>query len=94
MTATSLTDRYVAAAMRTVPEKQRDDLGTELRASIDDQIDARVENGEPHGGRRARSARPSSATRTSSPRATPIGRSTSSDPATTSTGGDCSSCCC
>ena len=48
MTATTLTDRYVAAAMRTVPEKQRDDLGTELRASIDDQIDARVENGEPH----------------------------------------------
>ena len=49
MTATTLTDRYVAAAMRTVPEKQRDDLGAELRASIDDQIDARVENGEPHG---------------------------------------------
>lgn len=49
MTATSLTDRYVAAAMRTVPEKQRDDLGTELRASIDDQIDARVDDGEPHG---------------------------------------------
>jgi len=48
MTATSLTDRYVAAAMRTVPEKQRADLGTELRASIDDQVDARVENGEPH----------------------------------------------
>ncbi|MET0828833.1 MAG: permease prefix domain 1-containing protein [Microbacterium sp.] len=48
MTATSLTDRYVAAAMRTVPEKQRDDLGAELRASIDDQVDARVGEGEPH----------------------------------------------
>ena len=49
MTATSLTDRYVAAAMRTVPEKQRDDLAAELRASIDDQVDARVDDGEPHG---------------------------------------------
>ncbi len=35
--------------MRTVPEKQRDDLAAELRASIDDQIDARVGDGEPHG---------------------------------------------
>ena len=40
-TTTSLTDRYVDAAMRTVPEKQRADLAAELRASIDDQIDAR-----------------------------------------------------
>ncbi|HYI51783.1 MAG TPA: permease prefix domain 1-containing protein [Microbacterium sp.] len=48
MNTTSLTERYVDAAMRTVPEKQRDDLGTELRASIDDQVEARVGNGEPH----------------------------------------------
>ena len=34
MTTTSLTERYVSAAMRTVPEKQRGDLGAELRASI------------------------------------------------------------
>jgi hypothetical protein len=47
MNATTLTDRYVAAAMRTVPEKQRDDLAAELRASIDDQIEARVDGGEP-----------------------------------------------
>ena len=47
-TTTTLTDRYVAAAMRTVPEKQRDDLGAELRASIADQIDGRTENGEDH----------------------------------------------
>jgi hypothetical protein len=47
MTTTTFTDRYVDAAMRTVPESQRADLGAELRASIDDQIDARVENGEP-----------------------------------------------
>ena len=49
MNTTSLTDRYVDAAMRTVPEKQRHDLGAELRASIDDQIDAQ--------GRRRRGAR-------------------------------------
>ncbi len=48
MNTTTLTDRYVDAAMRTVPEKQRADLGAELRASIDDQVDARVEGGEPH----------------------------------------------
>ncbi len=46
MNTTSLTDRYIAAAMRTVPEKQRADLGAELRTSIDDQIDARVDAGE------------------------------------------------
>ena len=46
MTST-LTDRYVDAAMRTVPEKQRPDLSAELRASIGDQIDARVDSGEP-----------------------------------------------
>ena len=42
----TLTDRYIDAAMRTVPEKQRSDLAAELRASIGDQIDARVEAGE------------------------------------------------
>ena len=42
----TLTDRYIDAAMRTVPEKQRSDLSAELRASIGDQIDARVEAGE------------------------------------------------
>jgi hypothetical protein len=46
-TTTSLTERYVAAAMRTVPEKQRPDLAAELRASIEDQIDARTDAGEP-----------------------------------------------
>ena len=48
MNTTSLTDRYVDAAMRTVPEQQRQDLGAELRASIEDQIDGRVHNGEEH----------------------------------------------
>lgn len=42
----TMTDRYVDAAMRTVPEDQRDDLAAELRTSIDDQIEARVEQGE------------------------------------------------
>ena len=47
MTATvTLTDRYVDAAMRTVPEAQRADLAAELRASIDDQVEARVADGE------------------------------------------------
>ncbi|TDN91880.1 permease prefix domain 1-containing protein [Microbacterium sp. BK668] len=42
----TLIDRYIDAAMRSVPEKQRSDLSTELRASIDDQVDARAEAGE------------------------------------------------
>ena len=42
----TLTDRYVLAAMRTVPERSRDDLAAELRASIADQVDARVAGGE------------------------------------------------
>lgn len=46
MTTTTLTDRYIDAAMRTVPEPQRPDLAAELRASIADQIDARVAAGE------------------------------------------------
>lgn len=47
MTDNTFTERYVDAAMRTVPEKQRTDLGAELRTSIEDSIDARVEAGEP-----------------------------------------------
>ncbi len=47
MTDMTLTDRYLDAAMRSVPTKQRADLAAELRASIADQIDARIEQGEP-----------------------------------------------
>jgi hypothetical protein len=47
MDAATLTDRYVDAAMRTVPEKQRADLSLELAASIADQIEARTDAGEP-----------------------------------------------
>lgn len=43
----TLTDRYIHAATRTVPEKQRADLAAELRGSIDDQVDARIAGGEP-----------------------------------------------
>ena len=46
MQTPTLTDRYVDAAMRTVPEKQRTDIAAELRASIADQIDPRVQAGE------------------------------------------------
>lgn len=45
-TTPTLTDRYVAAAARSVPESQRDDIAAELRGSIVDQIDGRIEAGE------------------------------------------------
>lgn len=40
-----LTDRYVDAALRAVPQEQRDDIGAELRAAIADQVDARTADG-------------------------------------------------
>ncbi|PPF43553.1 hypothetical protein C5B85_12705 [Pseudoclavibacter sp. AY1F1] len=43
----TLTERYVSAAMRTVPDDQRADLEAELRASIGDLVEGRVESGEP-----------------------------------------------
>lgn len=46
MTATTLTDRYIDAAIRSVPEKQRVDLSAELRERIADEIDARRDAGE------------------------------------------------
>jgi hypothetical protein len=45
---TSLVDRYVLTALRRVPEAQRADIDRELRASIADAVDARVDAGEPH----------------------------------------------
>ncbi|GAA5202528.1 permease prefix domain 1-containing protein [Microbacterium jejuense] len=44
-TTESLTDRYIDAAMRTVPDDQRSDLAAELRGSIDDQIEGRIADG-------------------------------------------------
>jgi hypothetical protein len=43
---TSLVDRYVYTALRRVPEGQRADIDRELRASIEDAVDARVEAGK------------------------------------------------
>jgi hypothetical protein len=43
---TSLVDRYVLTTLRRVPEDQRTDIDQELRASIADAVDARVEAGE------------------------------------------------
>lgn len=45
---TSLVDRYVFTALRRVPEQQRADIDRELRASIEDAVEARVEAGEAH----------------------------------------------
>lgn len=42
---TTLTDRYVWAAARSVPESQRDEFGRELRERIGDAVDALVETG-------------------------------------------------
>lgn len=41
-----LIDRYVEAATRSVPQASRDDIASELRASIADQLDDRLAGGE------------------------------------------------
>lgn len=45
MTAT-LTQRYIAAAIRSLPPTSQDDVRAELTASIADAVEARVEHGE------------------------------------------------
>lgn len=48
MTATTdLTERYLGAAVKHVPERQRADLERELRASIEDALEPRIAAGEP-----------------------------------------------
>ncbi|MEV6367499.1 permease prefix domain 1-containing protein [Micromonospora musae] len=42
---TSLTDRYLAATLRTVPAARREEISTELRGSIEDMIDGRRADG-------------------------------------------------
>ena len=42
----SLTERYLAAALRGIPERQRKDVEGELRSSIDDAVEDRVAAGE------------------------------------------------
>ena len=44
--ASSLTERYLAAALRGVPDRQRDDVARELRSSVADAIEDRVTAGE------------------------------------------------
>ncbi|QGN49413.1 HAAS signaling domain-containing protein [Micromonospora sp. WMMD558] len=43
---TALTDRYVAATLRSVPAARRGEIATELRASIEDMIEGRTAAGE------------------------------------------------
>ena len=43
----TLTDRYVFAALRSLPEGARADIERELRGSIADDVEARVEAGQP-----------------------------------------------
>lgn len=42
---TTLTDRYVAATVRSVPAARRDEIAAELRTSIEDMIDGRTAGG-------------------------------------------------
>lgn len=46
MSAT-LTDRYIAATVKSLPGSVQEDVRTELEASILDDVDARIEAGEP-----------------------------------------------
>lgn len=43
---TSLTDRYLAATLRSVPAPRREEIATELRASIEDMIEDRTAGGQ------------------------------------------------
>lgn len=42
----TLTDRYVFAALKSIPDEQRGDIDRELRASITDAVDARIDAGQ------------------------------------------------
>ncbi|MFI7551182.1 permease prefix domain 1-containing protein [Micromonospora sediminimaris] len=42
---TSLTDRYLDATLRSVPTGRREEIATELRASIGDMVDGRIADG-------------------------------------------------
>ncbi|MDO3702720.1 permease prefix domain 1-containing protein [Micromonospora sp. C28SCA-DRY-2] len=43
---TTLTDRYLAATLRSVPVARREEIATELRGSIEDMIDGRTAGGQ------------------------------------------------
>ena len=42
----TLTDRYVWAVVRSIPEQERADIERELRASITDAVDGRIDSGD------------------------------------------------
>ncbi|WP_410814155.1 permease prefix domain 1-containing protein [Micromonospora sp. 067-2] len=42
----TLTDRYLAATLRSVPTQRREEIASELRASIEDMIEARTGGGQ------------------------------------------------
>ncbi|MBQ1014613.1 hypothetical protein KBX53_27470, partial [Micromonospora sp. M51] len=42
----TLTDRYLAATLRSVPAQRRDEIASELRASIEDMIEGRTDGGQ------------------------------------------------
>ena len=46
---TELTERYLAAALGSIPQRQRADVETELKSSIADAIDDRIQAGEEPG---------------------------------------------
>ena len=48
-TTATLTDRYVHAVLRSVPEARREEIGRELRSSIDDMVEARTADGDVDG---------------------------------------------
>jgi hypothetical protein len=48
MTATAtLTDRYISATIRSLPQATQNDVRAELEASIGDAVEARIDQGEP-----------------------------------------------
>ena len=88
MTEVTLTDRYIDATVRSVPERQRADLSAELRSSIADQIEARVEGGaDPAEAERA--VLTALGDPTASLRSTPTAPRSSSGRGTSSCGGGC-----
>ncbi|MFY9713130.1 MAG: permease prefix domain 1-containing protein [Microbacterium sp.] len=46
MTTTTLTERYIAATVKSLTPTAQDDVRVELEASISDAVEARVEQGE------------------------------------------------
>ena len=55
----TLTDRYVWGVLRAVPEPQRAELEPEIRAMVDDAVEARAATRRPDAGTRTPwSARP------------------------------------